>query len=235
MKKCIVFPFVFLLTFLGMAQNYNSDSITNVVSQHSKYLNLSFSLDQRKAENENQLLRDVIDQNKLNYKVTVSSGYAIKENFTLGVGLSYGRNREDITFKNEDNGEITNKSIGQDFSFIPNIRKYIPFGTGKFQIFVQTELRFTYGESLQRNFLVNEIEKIENDFFELRLGVQPGAIIFFDKNFAFETSVGLVGLSSKWSTETVNGDVDNQTKITENNIDLDLNLLSLKLGVAYYF
>ncbi len=235
MKKYLVFPKLFLLTSMVMAQNLKTDSITNTIAQGSKYLNISFSLDQRKAENENQLLRDVVNQDKLNYDITLSSGYAIKESFTLGLGFSYGRQREDVVFVNEENQEITNKSIGQDFSIIPNMRKYIPLGKGTFQIFVQTNLRFTYGESLQRSFLVNEIEKIETDFFELRFGVQPGAIIFFDKNFGFETSVGLVGLSSKWSSKTVNGDVENQTKITENNINLDLNLLSLQLGVAYYF
>lgn len=217
------------------AQYQDTYAPINRVTKGTKYLNLSFSLDQRNAENEDQLLRQIEDQDKLDYNITLSSGFAINDNFTLGLGGSYGREREDITYINSEGAEVTSKRVGQEFSFIPNIRKYIPLGTGSFQIFVQTDLRFTYGESLQRDFLVDEIEKIETDFYQLRFGVTPGAIIFFNKNFAFETSVGLVGLSSKWSTETVNGDVDNQTKVTENNINLDINLLSLQLGVAYYF
>jgi hypothetical protein len=33
------------------------------------YYSLTFSLDQRKAENEDQLLRQVIDQNKYDYRI----------------------------------------------------------------------------------------------------------------------------------------------------------------------
>lgn len=213
------------------------DSITNsntMVTKGRIYTNLSFSLDQRNAENEDQLLREVIDQDKVNFRITSASGYALKDNFTIGLGLSYGRQQEDITFINEDDQEQTNRSLGHDVSFVPNIRKYVPINSS-FQIFVQADFRFSVGEELTRKFLPAEIEKVENNFIETRLGVTPGAVLFFNRNWAFETSVGLVGLSSKWSEKTINNDEANKTRVTENNIDLKLNLLSLNLGVAYYF
>lgn len=196
---------------------------------------LTFSLDQRNAENENQLLRQVVDQDKFNYRVTAASGYALQNNFTLGLGISYGREREDVTFVNQDDQEITSRRIGQDISFIPNLRKYIPLGTGRLQIFVQTDLRFTLGESLQRDFLLAEVEKVEENYAEIRLGVQPGVVLFFTRNWAFEASVGFAGISTEWATKTINDDEDNQTKIQESSIDLKINLLALNLGVAYYF
>ncbi|WP_088340201.1 hypothetical protein [Robiginitalea sediminis] len=228
--------FLTFLAFEGKAQSGTDGSSDSwIITPGRGYSNLSFSLDQRKAENEDQLLRQVVDQDKVNFRITASGGYALKDGFTVGLGLSYGRDREDITFLNEDSEEVTSRSIGQDISFIPNIRKYIPFGDGKFQVFVQSDLRISLGESERRNFLVSDVERIENNYVQLRLGVQPGAVIFFNRNWAFETSVGIVGLSSKWSKETVNNDRANQTRITENNIDLKLNLLALNLGVAYYF
>ena len=199
------------------------------------FLNLTFSLDQKNAENETQLVREVIDQDKLDYRITMAGGYAINDNSTLGMGISYGRQKEDITFINESGEEQTNRSLGQDVSFIPNFRKYIPLNQGNFQVFVQTDLRFTFGESLQRRFYISEIDKLESEFIEIRLGVTPGLALFFTRNWALEASVGLVGLSSKWTEETVNNDTENKTRISENNIDLQINLLSLNLGVAYYF
>lgn len=199
------------------------------------YSVVTFSLDQRNAENENQLLRQVIDQDKFDYRVTASGGYALKNNFTIGLGFSYGRQREDITFVNQDDEEITTQSVGQDVSFIPNIRKYVPLGSGRLQIFVQTDLRASFGESLQRDFLAAEVQKTEEDFVELRLGVQPGVVLFFTRQWAFEASVGIAGVSSRWSTKTFNEDEANQTKIQQSSIDLKLNLLALNLGVAYYF
>jgi len=220
----------------AVAQVDPTDSAEDyTVSKGRAYGVLTFSLDQRDAENENQLLRQVIDQNKLDYRVIASGGYALNDNFTLGLGFSYGRQRQDITFLNEDEEEITSKSVGQDVSFIPNIRKYVPLGVGKLQIFVQTDLRLSLGESLERNFMAMEVEKIEENFTEIKLGVQPGVVLFFTRQWAFEASVGIAGVTSRWTTQTVNDDQANETKIQQSSIDLRLNLLALNLGVAYYF
>lgn len=235
-QRLVLLGFCFLLFPFGTcAQNEQNDSEdTPMVAKGRFYTNLAFSLDQRNAENEDQLLRQVIDQDKLNFRITSATGYALKDNFTIGLGLSYGRQQQDITFINDDDQEQTNRSLGHDVSFVPNIRQYVPVNKS-FQIFVQADFRFSIGEELTRKFLPNEIEKVESNFLETRLGVTPGAVLFFNRNWAFETSVGLVGLSSKWSEETVNNDEANKARITENNIDLKLNLLSLNLGVAYYF
>jgi hypothetical protein len=216
-------------------QESKEDEEDYTLTKGRGYAVITFSLDQRNAENENQLLRQVIDQNKFDYRITASGGYALNDNFTIGLGFSYGRQREDITFLNEDEDEITSRSLGHDVSFIPNIRKYIPLGTGKLQIFVQTDLRVSLGESLQRNFLLTDVEQTEEEFVELRLGVQPGVVLFFTREWAFEASVGVAGLSSRWSTKTFNDDQANQTKIYQSSADLKLNLLALNLGVAYYF
>ncbi|MBL7471250.1 hypothetical protein [Robertkochia sediminum] len=235
-KILLLYMLCLLLCPLGVyAQNQQDDpGDPPMVAKGRFYTNLAFSLDQRNAKNEDQLLREVIDQDKLNFRISSAAGYALKDNFTIGLGLSYGRLQEDITFINEDDQEQTNCSLGHDVSFIPNIRQYVPVNKS-FQIFVQADFRFSIGEELTRKFLPNEIEKIEGNFIETRLGVTPGAVLFFNRNWAFETSVGLVGLSSKWSEETVNNDEANRARITENNIDLKVNLLSLNLGVAYYF
>jgi ABC-type tungstate transport system substrate-binding protein len=100
---------------------------------------------------------------------------------------------------------------------------------------VQTDLRLSLGESLERNFMAMEVEKIEENFTEIKLGVQPGVVLFFTRQWAFEASVGIAGVTSRWTTQTVNDDQANETKIQQSSIDLRLNLLALNLGVAYYF
>jgi hypothetical protein len=196
---------------------------------------LTFSLDQREAENEDQLLRYVIDQDRLNYRIRGSAGYAIRDNMTLGVGFGYGRQREDVTFEDEDEGQITTKRVEEGVAIVPTLRTFVPLGKGQFQIIVLTELNLTYGESLQRNFLANDVDKIQTDFFEAGLGVSPGVLLFFDRNFAFEVTVGLAGLTTRFEEQIVNNDRDNRTRIVESGIDLQINLLRLDLGIAYYF
>ena len=70
---------------------------------------------------------------------------------------------------------------------------------------------------------------------EIELGVKPGFILFFDKNWAFETTVGIAGFSTRIEETTTNNDRENRQKIVESGIDLRLNILQLNLGIAYYF
>jgi hypothetical protein len=196
---------------------------------------LTFSLDQRKAENENQLIRQVIQQNRLNYRVVGNFGYAIADNFSLGIGMGHGRQKEELISVGENGDEVTSKRLQQGFSIAPNMRNYIPIGTGQLQILIQTELGFTFGESLERIFYQDEIDKIQGDFLDINLGVNPGLILFFDRHWSFETTVGVAGLSTRIEEEVVNDDFENRQRIQSASIDLRLNLLQLNLGVARYF
>jgi hypothetical protein len=222
-----------LLCFSLNAQEKSPNSTT--ITKGRYYTTITFSLDQRTAENENQLLRFVLDQNRLQYRVISNSGYAVKDNLTLGLGIGYGRKREEITFENQDGDEVTSKSLEQGFSVAPTMRNYVPIGNGALQILVQTELNLTIGESLERQFLSNSIDKWEGNFIEASLGVSPGAVLFFDNHWAFETTVGIAGLSTRIDEQTKNNDEDNRSRVVNTNIDLRLNLLQLNLGVAYYF
>lgn len=226
----------FLWSLMGYAQNLDATQATDHgISKGRFYSSLNFSLDQRNAENVDQLVRQVIDQNKYDYTVTANAGYAIKDNLTLGFSAGFGRAREEITFLDQDDMEIQSKVLEQQFSFLPNLRQYIPIGAGKLQIIVQTQLGFTFGESLRRDFMMNDVDKTETDFIDFQLGVNPGLVLFFNRNWALETTVGVAGFSARLDEKTINNNVDAQESIQTTNIDLRLNLLELSLGVAYYF
>jgi hypothetical protein len=226
-----------LLTFVKVDAQ---DSLTHAekdfkIRKGRFYGSLTFSYDARSAENEDQLFRQVVTQSKYNYRIIGNGGIAIKNNMTLGLAAGYGRAKEDITYLDENNESITSKSLQQGLSLVPNMRNYIPLGRGQLQVLVQTELSFTFGESLQRIFRQEDIDKIEGNFIEIELGIKPGFILFFDKNWAFETTVGVAGFSTRIDEKTTNNDRDNRQKIVESGIDLRLNILQLNLGVAYYF
>lgn len=209
-------------------------STDRILTRGRGFVTLTFSLDQRSAENEEGLIQQILDQDRLNYTISWVGGYALKENLTLGFGLRYGRRREDRTFV-QDGEERTSRLVSNSYSFGPSMRNYIPLGAGVLQIFVQTDLNVILEESLERVFRTEDIDKLEGNIVGLGLGVRPGAVLFFDRHWAFEVSVGLAGLSSQVETLTRNGDDDNRTRIVRNNIDLQINLLALNLGVAYYF
>ena len=60
-------------------------------------------------------------------------------------------------------------------------------------------------------------------------------VLFFNRNWAFETRVNVAGLSTRIEEEVINNDEENRQRIEQTNIDLRLNLLELNLGVAFYF
>ena len=158
-----------------------------------------------------------------------------KNNLAAGLVIGFGSRLEEVTYEDQDGQLITTNSSEQGAAIVPTFRTYVPLGKGRLQILVQTELGFIFGETLQRNFLVDDVEKITGNFFEAQLGVSPGAIIFFNRHWAFETTVGLAGFYTRVEEQVSNNDEDNRTRIVESGIDLRLNLLQLNLGVAYYF
>ena len=184
------------ISFAGICQETGTDE-TFFISKGRAYGSLTFSLDHRTAENENQLLRLLIAQDRYNYRIMGNGGYAIKDNFTVGMSAGYGRQREELTYLNENEEEVTSMRLQQGLSIAPNFRNYVPLGNGQLQILVQTELGLTFGESLQRLFYTNESYKINGDFIKIDLGVSPGLVLFFDKNWAFETTVGIAGFSTR--------------------------------------
>ena len=229
--KVIAVLMMILISSHSYAQEAHDEYL---MSKGRMFSTLTFSMDQRKAENEDQLIRFVVDQNRFNYRIVGSGGIAVMDNLTLGLGVGYGRQREDITFLDENDEEITTKRIQQGLALVPTMRTYVPLGKGRLQILVQTELNLTIGESLQRNYYTNDVDKIRSDFFESQLGVSPGAILFFNRNWAFETTVGLAGISLRYEEEITNNDTGNSQKVLQSGVDLQLNLLQLNLGVAYY-
>ena len=232
--KLTIPVYFLLLSFYGAMAQDTTDIDEFLIAKGRIFATATFSLDQRKAENEDQLLRYVISQDRVNFQVIASSGYAIMDGMTLGLGIGYGRQREEITYENDSGQEITSNRVQQGLSIIPTMRTYVPLRTGRFQILVQTELGFTFGESLQRIMYTSDVDKIEGDFFEARLGVSPGAVLFFDRHWAFEVTVGLAGLSARVAEEVTNNDESTRTRVVESGIDFQINLLRLNLGVAYY-
>ena len=225
-----------MYTSFGYSQDaFVADENNFRITEGRFYSSLTFSLNSRNAENEDQLFRQVLDQDRYNYRVIGNGGYALKDDMTLGLSAGYGRAREEITYLDENGENVTSKSLEQGLSLAPNMRKYISIGKGQLQILIQTELGVTIGESVQRVFLENEIDKIEGDFIDIELGVSPGLVLFFDRHWAFETTVDIAGFSTRIEEEVVNDDQDNRQRVVESAIDLRINLLQLNLGVAYYF
>ena len=80
----------------------------------------------------------------------------------------------------------------------------------------------------------DEINKVYTEEFTFSAGISPGVTFFAIENFSFEIQLNnLIGYELQISKKTTN-DME-ESKVTTNNVNFNIDLLSLNLGLAYYF
>ena len=140
---------------------------------------------------------------------------------------------EGVILKEADT--ISSNSITKRYTAIPVLKAYFPVTKSeRLSFFTELGVGLGGGTTLTRDVKNNDdINKSYRNEFVFSLGLTPGICFFAMENFAFEVGVNVIGYTLKHTTTTIN-DVE-QASETRNNVNLELNLLSLKLGLAYYF
>lgn len=151
----------------------------------------------------------------------------------VGLEFSYSSaNKDEIYTANSVRTHL--KSISHGYFFAPFIRNYIPLSASRrFSIFNQTALQLGTSRSLKQTESGDELDKTITDKVLLGVGIQPGLAAFIADGFAFEASVGLLGLEMEHRKAVKNYTEESQR--TDFDLNFRVNLLQIKLAVAYYF
>ena len=80
---------------------------------------------------------------------------------------------------------------------------------------------------------LDEIEKSFAENYNLRLGITPGVTFFAMENFALEVQLDVLGYELNVENKTKNN--IEKSRDVRHNVDFKMNLLSVKVGLAYYF
>ena len=123
----------------------------------------------------------------------------------------------------------------REYSIAPFIRNYLPLGNGRFCLFNETNLQFTYGSSVRQVEDGIDVNRTVGESYKLKLGIQPGVTAFITDGIAFEVGTSLLGLSTAYTTTVVNGNEDDKGYRFSNEVNFKIDLLSLFLGVTFYF
>jgi hypothetical protein len=222
--------FLFFGSYSFLLAQSEKDS-TYFLSKGRLFISPTFSVSNKTAVNEDQLLRFVEDQNRLEWDIDINVGYFIKDNFSVGAQLSYQFSKEDITYV-ADSKEITERSNGQSITFSPNIRNY--FGLGKLKIFNQTNINYSYGEELKRVYREDDEDKIRTKELNFGIGIQPGLAFFVSDIVAVEASLKLLGWESSIIESTINDNEDEKSKVTKNDVSFSVDILTLHIGIGIY-
>jgi len=198
------------------------------------YVGLSFSLEDKKLTNTDYLVQRVLDGNRNDFNLLLKGGYYTGNYGMVGINFNYYQNKfiGDV-FRDPDT--LQSNTITRGYAFTPNFRSSVPL-TDNERLSFFTEIGVTLGmsNSLSRNTKnLDEVNKVYSTDYNFRLGVSPGITFFAMESFAFEVQLDLLGYEMKVSKQSTTNGPD--SKEVRQNVDFNINLLSLQLGLAYYF
>ncbi|NJN26360.1 MAG: hypothetical protein HC819_10460 [Cyclobacteriaceae bacterium] len=215
-----------------MSSYYNQDF--RPFKKKNVYLGLALDLEDRQSTNTTGLIENIIDGDRLNYSILLKGGYYTGNYGMAGLSINYYQNKFiGEVFRDPDT--LQSNTITRGYEFTPNFRSSVPL-TDNERLSFFTEVGFTFGISntLQRNIKnLDEVNKTFSTDYRFRIGLSPGITFFAMESFAFEVQLNVLGYELKVREKQVNENEPSQE--VRQNVDFNIDLLSLQLGLAYYF
>lgn len=212
---------------------YNDDF--RPFSKGSWQTRLSFSLSDKDLQNATRLFDVVEAGSDLSYNISLAAGRYMSDYFMVGAGLGYSESKFSGSLVNLDSDTIYSNSISRNYSVSPHVRITMPLTSNqRLSFYTDMGLSFGYGQALKRDTEnIDEIETLSGDQFVFGAGISPGIIFFAMENFAFEAGLNLIGYRLNIENSTDGYGVE--SRIVEHDVNFRLNVLSVNIGIAYYF
>lgn len=165
--------------------------------------------------------------------------YSFRDNMAVGLKFSYSRNMFDLYTADLAVAQIEMNAadcyqIQHKYSAYGVFRAYIPLGNSK-RVAMFADLQF--GGSFKQGKAFNAggeyIYGFYNQTYSLELGVDPGIIAFLTERLAVEMNVGIFGVNYTWTDQIRNQVYLGQSQSAS--AGFMVNLLSLGVGISYYF
>jgi len=199
------------------------------------YVGLAFSITDKNLTNTNYLIQQVVEGDRLDYDILLKGGYYTGDYGMAILNINYYQDRFGGTVF-QDPDTVQSNTLKRGFAIRPGFRSNVPLTkTERLSFF--TEVGFSFGGSsaLTRNIQnLDEVEKVYKKEFDFGVGLSPGITFFAMENFAFEVQLNNV-LGYKLNVAKSNTNDGPESKQVRQNVDFNINLLSLELGLAYYF
>jgi hypothetical protein len=244
MRKTII---IFIMLFLGAmgaeAQHYDRgyDAVPSSpfikkgtwsvggTAKYSQHINDAYSM----------LVISNINSNGYNISVNPKVMYAIRDNMAAGLNFSYGRSMLDLASADLGIASIEMNAadcyqIQHKYSAYGVFRAFIPFGNSKrVAMFADLRLGGSFKQGKAFNAGGEHVLGTYNQAYSLQLGVDPGIMAFLTDRLAVEMNVGVFGLSYNWENQ-IHNQVENGSS-DSTSAGFMVNLLSLGVGISYYF
>lgn len=185
----------------------------------------------------NVLFGDIYEGEGYTFTVEAFGGYFIRDAMALGLRAGYSRTWFDIDFSlMEDLMDLSEhrKYVSNGFFVQPFLKNYLKvFDSRNIYFFNETSISVEYSYGISQSDDGEDIDKSRNTAWSIDVGINPGICIMVLNRFAFESSVGLLGLSSSIMEVEENGET--HSKFAYNIVNFTINLLALDFSLVYFF
>lgn len=209
------------------------------ISRGHFYGGTSLSLIQANTEDDalNILIGDVYEAYGYTFTVEAFGGYFIRDAMALGLRAGYSRTWFDVDFSIlEDLMDVKErrKYVSNGFFVQPLLKNYLKVLDSRiFYLFNETSVLVEYSYGISQTDNGEDLKKTRNRGWSIEAGINPGICIMVLDRFAFETSVGLLGLSSSIIDVEENDEV--KSRVVYNVVNFTINLLALKFSLVTFF
>ena len=209
------------------------------VSKGHFYAGTTLSLIQANTEDDalNILIGDVYEAYGYTFTVEAFGGYFIRDAMALGLRAGYSRTWFDVDFSIlEDVMDIKErrKYVSNGFFVQPLLKNYLKVLNSRiFYLFNETSVSVEYSYGISQTDNGEDLKKTRNTGWAIKAGINPGICVMVLDRFAFETSVGLLGLSSNIVDIEENG--ESSSRFVYNVVNFTINLLALDFSLVTFF
>ena len=203
------------------------------------YAGATLSLIQANTEDDalNILIGDVYEAYGYTFTVEAFGGYFIRDAMALGLRAGYSRTWFDVDFSIlEDLMDMKEqrKYVSNGFFVQPLLKNYLKVLDSRiFYLFNETSVSVEYSYGISQTDNGEDMKKTRNTGWTIKAGINPGICVMVLDRFAFETSVGLLGLSS--SIIDVEENDETSSRVVYNIVNFTINLLALDFSLVTFF
>lgn len=185
----------------------------------------------------NVLIGDVYEGEGYMFTAELFSGYFIRDAMAVGAHVGYSRTWFDIDFSIlEDIADLKQhrKYVKNGYFIQPFLKNYLKvIDSRNIYFFNETSVSVEYSYGISQVDDGEDMDKTRTTGWAIKAGINPGICIMVLNRFAFETSVGLLGLSSNVMEVEENGET--RSEVVYNIVNFTINLLALDFSLVYFF
>ena len=199
------------------------------------FTKLSFSLSDQDLQNVSRLFDKVVDGKDFSWSIDLSGGHFVGDYFLVGAVFSFSETRFTGELVDSNSDTINTQSITRNFNVGPYIRVAIPLTANqRLSFYNDLGIGVGFGRSLSRDTMnQDEIQKQYGEQFLFGIGLTPGITYFAVENVALEVGINLIGY--QLNIENLEDGDGVESRKVEHDVSFRINLLSLNLGIAYFF